>query len=154
MDRDRGCSSTAGLQMVYRRVDDFDGVPRKTQRCTATEKGTDMARYRTSRPMIVDAVQCTSTRTIATDLGFISVKRGEWVVCGESGECYVVEDAFFRSTFVSINEKAALPSAVKPDHSHLRLAECNGDDNPSRTRFCTYRKHLPSGLVSRSYIKS
>jgi hypothetical protein len=48
--------------------------------------GPNMARYSTSRPMIVDAVQCTSTRTIATDLGFISVKRGEWVVCGESGE--------------------------------------------------------------------
>jgi hypothetical protein len=44
-------------------------------------KGTDIARYCTSRPMIVDAVQCASTKTIATDLGFINVKRGDWVVC-------------------------------------------------------------------------
>ena len=68
-------------------------------------KGTDIARYCTSRPMIVDAVQCASTKTIATDLGFINVKRGDWVVCGEGGECYVVEDAFFRSTFISIYER-------------------------------------------------
>lgn len=153
MDRDRGCSSTAGLQMVYRRVDDFDGVPRKTQRCTATEKGTDMARYCTSRPMIVDAVQCASTKTIATDLGFINVKRGDWVVCGEGGECYVVEDAFFRSTFISINERAALREADKPDHSHLSVAKFDGNASPTRTRFCNYRKKLKFGIVSRSQVQ-
>ena len=153
MDRDRGCSSTAGLQMVSRRVDDFDGVPCQTQRCTATEKGTDMARYRTSRPMIVDAVQCTSTKTIATDLGFINVKRGDWVVCGEGGESYVVEDAFFRSTFISINERAALREADKPDHSHLSVAKFDGNASPTRTRFCNYRKKLKFGIVSRSQVQ-
>jgi hypothetical protein len=49
-----------------------------------------MGMYRTLRPMIVDAVQCEEPRTIATDLGFINAKRGEWVICGEGGECYIV----------------------------------------------------------------
>ena len=30
-----------------------------------------MGIYRTSRPMIVDALQCTEAKTIATDLDFI-----------------------------------------------------------------------------------
>ena len=102
--------------------------------------------------MVVDAVQCTSTKTIATDLGFINVTPGEWVVRGEGGECYVVEDAFFRSTFISINERLALPQTDKPGHSHVSLAEFDGNVSPSRTRFCNYRKQLTSGLVSRSHI--
>jgi hypothetical protein len=103
--------------------------------------------------MIVDAVQCTSTKTIATDLGFINVKRGDWVVCGEGGECYVVEDAFFRSTFNSINERAALREADKPDHSHVSVAKFDGNASPTRTRFCNYRKKLKFGLVSRSQVQ-
>jgi hypothetical protein len=103
--------------------------------------------------MIVDAVQCALTKTIATDLGFVNVKRGDWVVCGEGGECYVVEDAFFRRTFISIDERAALSQADKPDHSHVSLAQFDGNTSPSRTRFCNYRKHLKSGLVPRSHIK-
>ena len=74
-----------------------------------TEGGADMARYRTSRTMIVDAVQCASTKTISSDLGLINVKRESRVVCGEGDECYVVEDAFSRGTLISINERAALP---------------------------------------------
>jgi hypothetical protein len=62
-----------------------------------------MSTYRTSRPLIVEAVQSAETKTIATDLGFINVRQGEWVVCGEGGECYIVDDAFFRRTFVAIN---------------------------------------------------
>ena len=108
-----------------------------------------MAKYCTSRPMIVDAVQCTSTKTIATDLGFINVKRGEWVVCGEGGECYVIGDAFFRSTFISINEEATLPQGDKPSHSQLRLAKHDGNASSSRTRFCNHRKQPKSGVVSR-----
>jgi hypothetical protein len=103
--------------------------------------------------MIVDAVQCASTKTIATDLGFINVKREDWVVCGEGGECYVVEDAFFRSTFISINERVALPQADKPDHPHVSVAKFDGNASPSRKRFCNDRKHLKSGLGSRSQIK-
>jgi hypothetical protein len=99
--------------------------------------------------MTVDALQCTSTKTIATDLGFINVTRGEWVVCGEGGECYVIGDAFFRSTFISINEEATLPQGDKPGHSHVRLAERDGNASPSRTMFSNHRKHLKTGVVSR-----
>jgi hypothetical protein len=58
-----------------------------------------MSTFRTCRPMLVDATQCQEPQTIATDLGFCHVKRGEWVVRGEDGECYVVDDAFFQRTF-------------------------------------------------------
>ena len=75
-----------------------------------------MGMYQTSRPMIVDAVQCDEPKMIATDLGFINVKRGEWVVCGEGGECYVVDDAFFQRTFVSLRSN----SQIKLDKSHVR----------------------------------
>src|SRR5579859_855602 len=68
-----------------------------------------MGIYRTSRPMIVDAVQCTEAKTIATDLGFINVKRGDWVICGEGGECYVVDDVFFQRTFVAVQAHLLTP---------------------------------------------
>jgi hypothetical protein len=73
-----------------------------------------MGIYRTSRPMIVDAVQCTTdAKTIATDLGFINVKRGDWVICGEGGECYIVDDAFFQRTFVSVQGHLRTPEPAE-----------------------------------------
>jgi hypothetical protein len=61
-----------------------------------------MGTFRTCRPLLVDATQCKEDQTIATDLGFRHVKRGDWVVRGEDGECYVVDDAFFQRTFTSL----------------------------------------------------
>jgi hypothetical protein len=61
-----------------------------------------MSAFRTRRPLLVDATQCTETKTIATDLGFCNVKRGDWVIRGEDGECYVVDDAFFQRTFAPL----------------------------------------------------
>jgi len=37
--------------------------------------------------------------TIQTDGGVRRVHRGDWIVRGEGGECYVVDDAFFQRTF-------------------------------------------------------
>lgn len=58
--------------------------------------------YRTLRPIIVDARQCTHAETITTDLGFINTKQGEWVIRGESGESYVLDDAIFRRAFIPL----------------------------------------------------
>jgi len=58
-----------------------------------------MSAFRTRRPLLVDAQQCTETKTIATDLGFCNVQRGDWIIRGEDGECYVVDDAFFNAPF-------------------------------------------------------
>jgi len=30
------------------------------------------------------------------------VQRGDWIVRGENGECYVVDDAFFQRTFAPL----------------------------------------------------
>ena len=53
--------------------------------------------------MVVNAVQCKEAKTVATDLGF-NVRQGEWLICGENGETYIVDDAFFQRTFVSAPE--------------------------------------------------
>jgi hypothetical protein len=58
-----------------------------------------MGLFRTQRPLLVDANQCTMPMTIQTDRGLRYVRRGDWVVRGEGGECYVVDDAFFQRTF-------------------------------------------------------
>jgi hypothetical protein len=63
-----------------------------------------MSAFRTCRPLLVDATQATEPATIATDLGFANVHRGDWVVRGEDGECYVVDDAFFQRTFTPIQK--------------------------------------------------
>jgi hypothetical protein len=34
------------------------------------------------------------------------VQKGEWIVNGEDGECYVVDDAFFQRTFQPIQSYA------------------------------------------------
>jgi hypothetical protein len=88
-----------------------------------------MGIYRTSRPMIVDAVQCTEAKTIATDLGFINVKRGDWVICGEGSECYVVDDTFFRRTFVAVQGHLRTPEA-----DERRLQGCSAGIESDLTR--------------------
>jgi len=61
-----------------------------------------MSAFRTCRPLLVDAEQSTEAKTISTDLGFCNVQRGDWIVRGENGECYVLDDAFFQRTFAPI----------------------------------------------------
>ncbi len=61
-----------------------------------------MSTFRTLRPLLVDAEQCDQARTITTDTGFRHVQKGEWIINGEDGECYVVDDAFFQRTFTPI----------------------------------------------------
>jgi hypothetical protein len=61
-----------------------------------------MSAFRTCRPLLVNAEQCEHSRTITTDTGFRHVQKGEWIVTGEDGECYVVDDAFFQRTFQPI----------------------------------------------------
>lgn len=46
-----------------------------------------MSAFRTCRPLLVDATQATESTAIVTDLGFLNVNRGDWIVRGEDGEC-------------------------------------------------------------------
>lgn len=39
-----------------------------------------MGLYRSFRPLVVDARQCTSAEAIATDLGFANVSSGDWII--------------------------------------------------------------------------
>jgi hypothetical protein len=63
-----------------------------------------MSAFRTCRPLLVDAEQCQQARTITTDTGFRHVDKGEWIIKGEDGECYVVDDAFFQRTFAPLQQ--------------------------------------------------
>jgi hypothetical protein len=61
-----------------------------------------MSMFRTLRPLVVDATQCERAETILTDTGFRKVSKGDWVVKGENGERYVVDNGFFHRTFVAM----------------------------------------------------
>jgi hypothetical protein len=61
-----------------------------------------MSTFRTLRPLLVDAEQCTEAKTLVTDTGFRHVSQGDWVIRGENGECYVVDDEFFHRTFAPV----------------------------------------------------
>ncbi len=63
------------------------------------EEDKRMGLFRTHRPLLVDANQCTMPMTIQTDARPRQVRRGDWLVRGEGGECYVVDDGFFQRTF-------------------------------------------------------
>ncbi|HEY4051678.1 MAG TPA: hypothetical protein VGM27_32885 [Acidobacteriaceae bacterium] len=61
-----------------------------------------MNTYRTRRPLLVKAIQCTQTVSAVTDLGKRQVRPGDWIIEGENHEQYVVDDAFFQRTFAPI----------------------------------------------------
>ncbi len=65
-----------------------------------------MGLFRLSRPITVDARQSTKAETIATDLGFANINPGDWVIQGEGGESYIVDNDFFQRTFVPAEERA------------------------------------------------
>lgn len=65
-----------------------------------------MSAFRTCRPLLVDATQAKEPGTVAIDIGIANVRRGDWIVRGEDGECYVVDDSFFQRTFVEMEGPA------------------------------------------------
>ena len=103
--------------------------------------------------MIVDAVQCTEAKTIATDLGFINVKRGDWVICGEGSECYVVDDAFFQRTFVAVREHLRVPEQYERIlHGSSERFESDPGQTPPRPCSHRVRTHSASHKVRRSHF--
>jgi hypothetical protein len=60
--------------------------------------------FRTLRPLLVDARQCKVSETVVTSSGFCDASSGDWIVRGENGETYVVDNAFFHRTFAPIPE--------------------------------------------------
>ena len=68
-----------------------------------------MSTFRTLRPLLVDATRCEHPETNATDTGFRSVSKGDWIVNGENGETYVVDNAFFQRTFTPLQTYSRKP---------------------------------------------
>jgi hypothetical protein len=94
--------------------------------------------------MIVEAVQCNEPKTVATDLGFINANRGDWLICGEGGESYIVDDAFFQQAFVSLQINVQTAAEEKPERQ-IRDAR---DGDRIRSRTSINRVRLPLGARS------
>jgi hypothetical protein len=54
--------------------------------------------------------------TIATETGFRSVSKGDWIVNGENGETYVVDNAFFQRTFTPLPACSRKPETEEGRH--------------------------------------
>jgi hypothetical protein len=55
--------------------------------------------FRTRRPLLVKAQQCTRPTSIFTDTGERKVLPGDWIIQGENNERYIVDNTFFQRTF-------------------------------------------------------
>jgi hypothetical protein len=85
-------------------------VVRLKSRSAKTAK-LNMGLFRTFRPISVEARQSTKAETIATDLGFTNVNPGDWVIRGEGGESYILNNDFFQRTFTPIEEQQLSPES-------------------------------------------
>lgn len=108
-----------------------------------------MGLFRISRPIVVDARQCSEAGTIATDLGFINVKRGDWIIRGEDGESYILDDGFFQRTFSPLDEHLpGPPQHAAPGINPATLIE----ENPTRSPIPGDHRlaHRPARLPART----
>ena len=64
-----------------------------------------MSTFRTRRPLLVNATQCTKATTIFTDFGHRKAYPGDWIIEGENHERYIVDNTFFQRTFAPITWK-------------------------------------------------
>lgn len=53
-----------------------------------------LAVFRTVRPLLVDATQAEQSTTVSTRTGVYTVAKGDWIVTGENGETYFVDNPF------------------------------------------------------------
>jgi hypothetical protein len=60
-----------------------------------------MSTFRTLRPLVVDATQCDGSEKIFTGADGRIASKGDWIIKGENGETYIVDNAFFQRTFTS-----------------------------------------------------
>ena len=115
-----------------------------------------MGLFRISRPLVVDARQCSEAGTIGTDLGFINVKRGDWIIRGEDGESYILDDAFFQRTFSPLQEHLpSPPQHAAPGINPAALIQENPTRSPipSNHRLAHRPAPLPSGTVRRRSLR-
>jgi hypothetical protein len=94
---------------------------------------TTMGLFRSSRTITVDARQCTKAETIAADLGFSNTKPGDWVIRGEDGESYILNNESFQRTFAPVKEQRLTREARgAPKQGHE--ASSKTPPNPSGLR--------------------
>lgn len=55
--------------------------------------------YRTSRPMVVDAVRIEEATDVDTPDGLLHVEPGEWLVRGDNNALFTCDASYFARTF-------------------------------------------------------
>jgi len=58
-----------------------------------------MNTFRTRRPLLVHATQCTQPTTLFTNSGLRKAYPGDWIIEGKNHERYIVDNTFFQTTF-------------------------------------------------------
>jgi hypothetical protein len=115
---------------------------------------TAMGLFRISRSITVDARQCTRAETVATDLGFTNVRPGDWVIRGEDGESYILNDDFFQRTFAPAEERQLRrksPGELGPTHAAGSKTNSNSSGRP---KGLPVRAHRALRLVHSSRKRS
>jgi hypothetical protein len=69
--------------------------------------------------------------TIATDLGFVNVKRGDWIICGDDGESYILNNESFQRTFTPVMEQQL---SREPQGAQGRVPAETDTRNPNESR--------------------
>jgi hypothetical protein len=101
-----------------------------------------MGLFRIFRPITVEAKQCTRAETIATDIGFTNVNAGDWVIRGEGGESYILNNDFFQRTFTQVEESVPRhePRQIQLIHSASKIHPISsGSDAGHRLRVAMRR---------------
>ena len=102
-----------------------------------------MGLFRIFRPITVDAKQCTKAGTIATDLGFSNVKPGDWIIRGEDGESYILNNEFFQRTFAPAEEQplSRQPRSA-PDQPHAVTSKFHPNPLTRGRRVCARGRRM------------
>jgi hypothetical protein len=101
-----------------------------------TRRENEMNTFRTRKPLVVKATQCTQSTTIFTDCGQRKVLPGDWIIEGENHRRYIVDNDFFKWTFA--------PFPMSPQAKDATLAVDRLPDEiagPSSHRFDTTKRN-------------
>jgi len=69
-----------------------------------------MTRFRTVKPLIVEAMQVKEPLEVNTATGKVYARQGEWLVRGHGGNYYVCSDTEFKCTFAHLGENSFVDS--------------------------------------------
>jgi hypothetical protein len=64
--------------------------------------------YRTIKPLVVDAVQVTESRSVPTEAGVLHVKPGDWLIRDPQGNLTRCDDVNFKCSYAPLENSNEL----------------------------------------------